>query len=107
LPTNREPSPMTKATVAGDVFEPRNALGHLPPQLPLHDVVLVEERGQAGQFVFVEFTGRAQRIDSSLMAQFASDPRANAIEILQGVDRLFLRGNVDAEKPGHGVGSRR
>ena len=92
---------MTQPTVAGDVFETRNVLGNLPAELTLDDVVLVEQGRHAGQFVLVQITGVAQRVDARLMAQFAGNPRPDAVEILQRIDRLLFRGDVDAEQTGH------
>jgi hypothetical protein len=47
---------MTQPTVTGDILKTRNALGHLTPQLPLDDVILVKERREASQLVFMEIT---------------------------------------------------
>ena len=92
---------MTQPTVAGNVFETGNVLGNLPAELTFNDVVLVEQGRHAGQFVLVEITGVAQRVDARLMAQLAGNPRPDAVKILQRIDRLFFRGDVDAEQTGH------
>ena len=101
LPPNRKATTMTQATVASDVFQAGNILGNLPAQLPLDHVILIEEGGHAGQFVFVEITCIGERINPSLMAQFASHTRPHAIKILKRIDGLLFRRDVDAEQTRH------
>jgi hypothetical protein len=45
---------MPKPTIASDILQAGNTLRHLPPQLPLDNVVLVEQRRHSGQLVFMQ-----------------------------------------------------
>ena len=72
-----------------------------PTQLAFADVIFVEQGSQAGQFVLLEIPGLSKRIDARLMAKLPRHPWPNAVEVLQGVNRLLLRRNVDSEKAWH------
>lgn len=93
---------MAKPTIAADVLQPRDTLSDLPTQLPFDNVVLVEQRGHPRELIFVKVAGLRLRTDSGLTAQFASDLRADPIQILQRIDSLFVGWNVDAEQSWHG-----
>jgi hypothetical protein len=93
---------MPHAPIAADILETGDVLGDLATKLPLHDIVLVHERGQSGQFVLMEILRHSFGINPGLVAQFASHPRTDTVEVLERVERLLLRWNVDAEETGHG-----
>ena len=76
-------------------------MGNLPSQLSFDHIILVEESGHSGKFVLMQVTGLAQRVHAGLVAEFASDARPHSVQILQGIDRLFFRRDVNAEQTGH------
>ena len=57
LAADRQAAAMTNAAVAGDVAQARNVLRHLPAKLAFDRVVLVEQCGDARDFVFAKLAG--------------------------------------------------
>ena len=50
----------------------------------------------------MEILGHPRRIDPRLVTQLARHLGANPVEVLERIERLLLRWNVDAEETGHG-----
>lgn len=93
---------MPKPSITSDVLQAGNTLGHLPPQLPLNDVVLVEQRRHSGQLIFMKIASLCFGAYPRLQAELSCDSRADPIEVLKRVDGFFIRGNINAEKSWHG-----
>src|SRR5687767_57517 len=73
LAANRQAAAMTHTAVTGDVAQSRDVLAHLAAKLALDRIVLVQERGQPGDFVFAEVASADRRVDARLVAQLTGD----------------------------------
>ena len=82
-------------------LQPRDVLLHLPAQLAFDRVVLVEQRGHAGDFVFAQLAGVRLRVDARLVAQLAGRRRPDAVQVRQRDDRRPVVGNVDTQETRH------
>ena len=83
-------------------LQPRDVLGHLPPQLALDDVVLVQQRRQPGQLVLAQLAGLSLRIDARLVAQLAGDLRAHAVQVRSARTIVGRSRDVDTQQTRHG-----
>ena len=83
-----------------DVLEPRDVLRDLPPQLPLDGVILVQQRRQPGDFVFVQVAGlglRVRRRPCGTSRARSSDPRrTNTAARSPWADRWECRHPINA-----------
>src|SRR4051812_40338504 len=79
LAADREATAVTHAAIAGDVAQPRNVLLHLAAELTFDRVILIQERGDAGDFVFTKLAGMGLRIDSSFVAELSRGPWTDAV----------------------------
>ena len=74
---------------------------NLPTQLTFDRVVLVEQRGHAGDFVFVQVAGLGLRIDARLVAQLAGDFGPTPYKYVQRDDRRTIVRNINTEQTRH------
>src|SRR3954467_14547239 len=81
LAADREAAAVADASVAGDVAQTRNVLRYLAAELAFDGVVLVQERGDAGYFVFAELAGVRLRVDTGFVAQLAGGLGADAVQV--------------------------
>ena len=102
-PRTGQAAAMTHAAVAGDVLQARNVLSHLPAKLAFDDVVLVQQRGEAGHFVLAQLAGVGLRVDARLVAQLAGRLRADAVQVRQRDDRRAIVRNVNTQQTRHNL----
>src|SRR5262249_55349591 len=81
LAADREALAMPQPAVAADVAEARDVLLDLPAELPLHRVLVIQERSQLGQVVFGEVAGPLVGIDPRPLAQLFGQVRPDPVDV--------------------------
>src|SRR4051794_20041852 len=64
LAANGQPATMTQPAVTGDVTQSGNVLLHFSPQLPLDQVLFIEQVGDTGDIVIAHLAGLALQIET-------------------------------------------
>src|SRR4051794_30580206 len=77
LAVDREPLAVPEAPIAADVAEPGDVLLDLAAKLPFDHVLVVEQRGQLGQFVLGQLAGTLVGIDRGPLAKLRGKERAD------------------------------
>ena len=103
LAADRQTAAMTNAAIAADISQPRDVLRHLATQLPLDNVILVQQGRDPRDFVFAQLAGTDMRIDARLVAQLSRDLRANPVQVLQRNDRGPILGISTPSKSRHKI----
>src|SRR4051794_34051424 len=79
LAVDREPLAVPQAAVAADVAEPGDVLLDLAAELPLDDVLVVEQGRQLGQLVLGQLAGALVGIDRGPLAELRREERPDPI----------------------------
>src|SRR5512135_3263052 len=83
LAADRQTLAVPQAAVAADVAEPGDALLHLATELPLHDVLVIEQRGELGQLVLGQVAGPLVGIDPRPRAELVGEERPDPVDVAQ------------------------
>jgi hypothetical protein len=102
LAADGETSAMTLAAVGADVPQTLHVLLDLATQGAFDHETTVDDGADRTQLLVVELARKGVRFDPGLLQDVGGELRADAVDVLQGVQDLLLFGDVDAGDAGHG-----
>jgi hypothetical protein len=79
----------------------------LATELAFDGVVFVEQRGDAGDFVFAELAGMGLRVHSSLVTKLAGGLGTDSVQVRERDDRRTVVRDVDTLQTRHALLLRR
>src|SRR5262245_44632992 len=103
LAAHRQTATMTQAAIAAEVHQTLDVDADLTTQVALDEIVAVDHFANLEDFLVGQLIDTTVLRDLHLLHDFAGNPRADTMDVLQRDQHALVGGNVYAGNTGHGL----